>query len=183
MTVGLSESGATVTFRLREDASGSGAAAQPHEYPSWGTAQRGSPYPAWAFVSGNRQIRDIAQLTNNPITQPSSTSPTLCSPCSTPLSLEWWLRPAAMTMAAVIGAWRHIVWMWTTYDEMRTVTASASGRLNSLAPSTRRKNRPTAQPISTLMMRLRNMRAASFTWGSDAATIEAIAQMGFVSAM
>ena len=33
------------------------------------------------------------------------------------------------------------------------------------------------------MMRLLNMRAASFTWGSEAAIIEAMAQIGLVSAM
>src|SRR5262249_39802799 len=87
-----------------------------------------------------------------------------------------------MTMAAVIGACRHIVWTWITYDETRTVTARASGSFHSLEPPTRRKTSPTAQPTTTLIMRLRNMRCASRTWGSAAATIDAIAQLGFLSA-
>ena len=86
-------------------------------------------------------------------------------------------------MAAVIGAWRHIVGMWMTYDDTRTVTARARGSFHSVGSPTTRKNRPTAQPTSTLMMRLRNMRTASFTWGSEAAIIEAMAQIGLVSAM
>src|SRR6516165_9067332 len=88
-----------------------------------------------------------------------------------------------MTMAAVIGACRHIVWTWITYDEMRTVTARASGSFHSLEPPTRRKTSPTTQPTRTLIMRLRNMRCASRTWGSEAATMDAIDQIGFVSAM
>jgi hypothetical protein len=74
-----------------------------------------------------------------------------------------WVRPAAMTMAAVIGASRHIVWMWITYDEMRSVTASASGSFHSLDPPTRRKSKQTPQPTGTLTMSLRNIRAASCT--------------------
>src|SRR4029077_6423276 len=75
------------------------------------------------------------------------------------------------------------VGMWMTYDETRTVTASAGGSFHSVGSPATRKRRPTAQPSSTLMMRLLNMRAASFTWGSDAAIIEAMAQIGLVSAM
>src|SRR5262249_58661399 len=87
-----------------------------------------------------------------------------------------------MTMAAVIGACRNIVWTWITYDEMRTVTARAIGSFHSLEPPTRRKTSPTAQPTTTLIMRLRNIRCASRIWGSDAATIDAIDQIGLVSA-
>src|SRR5262249_40497072 len=65
------------------------------------------------------------------------------------------------------------------YDETSTVTASASGSFHSLDPPTSRKTNPTAQPTMTLMRRLRNIRAASRTWGSGAATIQAIDQMGF----
>src|SRR6267378_7124319 len=85
-------------------------------------------------------------------------------------------------MAAVIGACRHIVGIWMTYDEMRTVTASAIGSFHSLGPPMTTKTRPTTQPTSTLMMRLLNIRTASVTWGSDAAIIEAMAQIGLVSA-
>ena len=46
-----------------------------------------------------------------------------------------------------------------------------------------RKSSPTAQPTSTLTTRLRNMRTASFSCGSEAAIIEAMAQIGFVSVM
>ena len=56
-----------------------------------------------------------------------------------PLSSEWAVTPAAMTMAAVIGACRHIVGMWMTYDEMRTVTASAIGSFHSVGPPTDQK--------------------------------------------
>src|SRR5882757_10769170 len=86
-------------------------------------------------------------------------------------------------MAAVIGACRHIVGMWMTYDEMRTVAARAIGSFHTLGPPMITKIRPTAQPTSTLMMRLLNIRTASVTWGSDAAIIEAMAQIGLVSAM
>src|SRR5215470_4011115 len=87
-----------------------------------------------------------------------------------------------MTIAAVIGAWRHIVWIWITYDETRTVTARASGSFQSLVPPMTRKSSPIAQPTNTLMMRLLNIWAALFTSGSDAASIEAMAQIGLVSA-
>ena len=50
------------------------------------------------------QTFDIAQLTTKPTRQPKMTSATLCRPCSTPVSLEWDVSPAAITMAAVIGA-------------------------------------------------------------------------------
>src|ERR1700730_5405875 len=73
--------------------------------------------------------------------------------------------------------------MWMTYDEMRTVTARASGSFHSVGPPRITKNRPTAQPTSTLIMRLLNIRTASVTCGSDAAIIEAMAQIGLVSAM
>src|SRR6516162_2902993 len=68
-----------------------------------------------------------------------------------------------------------------TYDESRTVAAKASGSFHSLEPPTIRKSKPTPQPTSTLVMRHLNIRAASFTSGSDAAIIDAIAQIGFVS--
>src|SRR4029077_2183185 len=92
-------------------------------------------------------------------------------------------RPDATTMAAVIGACRHIVGMRTRYVDTRTVTASAYGSFHSLDPPTTSKNRPTPQPTSTLMMRARNIRAASFTWGSEAEIIDSMAQIGFVSTM
>src|SRR5690349_19278993 len=79
-------------------------------------------YAVLACTSGKGQTRDMIQLTTSPITQPRSTSPTLCRPNSIPLNLEWWVRPVAMTMAAVIGACRQNVWMWIRYDETRTVT-------------------------------------------------------------
>ena len=47
---------------------------------------------------------DMVQVTTKPTRQPKITSATLCRPCSTPVSLEWCVSPAAMTMAAVIGA-------------------------------------------------------------------------------
>src|SRR5262252_3028108 len=50
------------------------------------------------------QSFDINQVTNKPTRQPKITSATLWRPCSTPLSFEWCVSPAAMTMAAVIGA-------------------------------------------------------------------------------
>src|SRR6516165_9442970 len=86
-----------------------------------------------------------------------------------------------MTMAAVIGAWRHMLGIRTTYDESRTVAARASGSFHSLDLPTIRKSKPTAQPTSTFAMRHLNIRAASLTSGSDAAIIEAIAQIGLVS--
>lgn len=46
-------------------------------------------YVALAFPSGMGQTRDMTQLTTSPIRQPRSTSATLCSPCSTPVNLEW----------------------------------------------------------------------------------------------
>ena len=55
------------------------------------------------------QTFDIAQLTATPTMQPNTTSATLCNPCSMPFITEWEDAPEAMTMAAVIGAWRHIV--------------------------------------------------------------------------
>src|SRR5258708_7493834 len=82
-----------------------------------------------------------------------------------------------------MGPGRHIVGMWMTYDEMRTVTASAIGSFHSLGPPMTTKIRPTTQPTRTLMMRLLNIRIASVTWGSDAAIIEAMAQIGLVSAI
>jgi hypothetical protein len=41
--------------------------------------------------------------------------------------------------------------------------------------------KPTKQPTSTLTSRLRNGRRASSSTGSEAATIEAIAQIGLLS--
>ena len=68
-----------------------------------------------------------------------------------------------------------------TYDDNRTVAARASGGFHSLDPPTIRNSRPTLQPTNTLVMRHLNIRAASFTSGSDAAIIDAIAQIGLVS--
>jgi hypothetical protein len=61
------------------------------------------------------------------------------------------------------------------------VAARASGSFHSLDPPTIRNSRPTLQPTNTLVMRHLNIRAASFTSGSDAAIIDAIAQIGLVS--
>src|SRR6478736_1488808 len=61
---------------------------------------------------------------------------------------------------------------------MSTAVESAKGSSQSL-PLPRITNPiPTAQPTSTLMTRLRKNRRASSGSGSEAATIEAIAQMG-----
>ena len=66
----------------------------------------------------------------------------------------------------------------------RPSTASASGSFHSRrSADDHEESGRRAQPTSTLMMRLLNMRTASFTWGSDAAIIEAMAQIGLVSAM
>lgn len=54
--------------------------------------------------SATGQIFAINKLTNRPTRQPKMTSATLCTPCSIPLSLEWCVSPAAITIAAVIGA-------------------------------------------------------------------------------
>ena len=118
----------------------------------------------------------------SPIRQPRSTSATLWRPCSTPVRLECCVRPDATTMAAVIGACRHIVGMRTRYVDTRTVTASANGSFHSLDPPTTSKNRPTPQPTSTLMMRaehprrLLHLRVGSRDHRCDA-------QIGFVSTM
>ena len=61
------------------------------------------------------------------------------------------------------------------------MAANANGNFHSLDPPMIRKSRPTPHPTGTLMIRHLNIRAASFTWGSDVAIIEAIAQIGFVS--
>jgi hypothetical protein len=127
------------------------------------------------------QTFDIAQLTNIPTTHPKITSPTLCSPLSKPAPLDPWEIPAAITMAVVIGAWRHMVLMRITYDEINTVRASAKGIFQWPWPPMRSRPRPTTQPTSTLTSRLRNRRRASSGCGSEAATIEAIAQIGLLS--
>ena len=54
--------------------------------------------------SATGQTFDINKLTNRPTRQPKMTSATLCTPCSIPLSLESCVSPAAITIAAVIGA-------------------------------------------------------------------------------
>ena len=51
---------------------------------------------------------DMSQLTTSPTRQPKITSSTLWIPCITPTDVEPVARPAAMTTAAVMGAWRHI---------------------------------------------------------------------------
>jgi hypothetical protein len=59
--------------------------------------------------------------------------------------------------------------------------ANAIGSFHSLVPPMTTKINPTAQPSNTFMRRLLKIRTASFTWGSEAATIEAMAQIGFSS--
>src|SRR5215467_2210273 len=58
---------------------------------------------------GKGQMWDMSQLTMSPTMQPTNTSATLCTPFSTPVSFECCASPEAMTMAAVIGACRHMV--------------------------------------------------------------------------
>src|SRR5215467_10028009 len=67
------------------------------------------------------------------------------------------------------------------YDDTKTVVAIASSNFHSLDTPMIRKCRPTPEPTSTFVMRHLNIRAASLTSGSDAAIIEAIAQIGLVS--
>jgi hypothetical protein len=64
-------------------------------------------------LSGKGQKWDISQLTMIPTRQPRNTSATLLSPSSTPVSFECCSSPEAMTMAAVMGACRHMVGMRT----------------------------------------------------------------------
>src|SRR5688572_26471882 len=81
-------------------------------------------------------------------------------------------------MAAVIGAWRHIVLTRTKYAETSTAVEIAKGNSHSLPLPRTRNSIPTAQPTSTLITRLRKKRRASSGIGSEAATIEAMAQIG-----
>ncbi len=50
------------------------------------------------------QTWDITQETTKPTKQPKRTSPTLRMPTSTAVRFEWCDMPAAMTIAAVMGA-------------------------------------------------------------------------------
>src|SRR6516162_9734973 len=70
----------------------------------WSPGERRSCSQHYFGRSAMGQTFDIAQLTTKPTRQPKMTSATLCRPCSTPVSLEWDVSPAAITMAAVIGA-------------------------------------------------------------------------------
>src|SRR6516165_603178 len=70
----------------------------------WSPSERRSRSQHYFGRSAMGQTFDIAQLTTKPTRQPKMTSATLCRPCSTPVSLEWDVSPAAITMAAVIGA-------------------------------------------------------------------------------
>ena len=123
---------------------------------------------------------DISQEIASPITQPSMTSPTRRKPSWMSVNLESLWRSAAMMIAAVIGACsHHDPCARTTYLESRTVTASASGSLQSLLPPITRNNSPTTQPTAALVMRPQNVFTACLTSGWLAAIIELIAQMGF----
>src|SRR6185436_11174829 len=97
------------------------------------------------------------------------------------MAAEFAVSADAITIAAVIGACRHIVLMRTTYIETRTVAARASGSTQACGPPTIRKMRPDAPPTATLARRHLNMRRASPGCGSDDAIIDAIAQIGFAS--
>ena len=61
------------------------------------------------------------------------------------------------------------------------MTPSATGTIRGLPLPSKRKANPTTQPTSTLMMRLRKSWRACLGSGSEAATKEAIAQIGVVS--
>src|SRR4029079_518555 len=98
-----------------------------------------------------------------------------------PPNRESWKIPAAITTAAVIGACRHIVFILTTKEEIKTVTASAIGNIQSCAFPTNRKTNPIAHPTSTFDNLALNILFASSGCGSEAATIDAIAQIGFLS--
>src|SRR4051794_5401927 len=121
---------------------------------------------------------DMTRLIATPTRQPKMTSATLCTPCAMPAADDSCLTAAAMTTAAVIGACRHIVLMRTTYEDTRTVVANASGRIQGSVPPRTRKTRPAAPPTTTLTRRLLNIRRASTGCGSDAAIIDAMAQIG-----
>src|SRR5580700_1240180 len=88
-----------------------------------------------------------------------------------------------MTNAALIGPCRHMVGMRTTYEDSKTVTAIASGRVISLVPPMAMNTSPTRQPTSVLVIRARKISIACFIAGSLVATIELIAQMGLASAI
>src|SRR4029077_10175256 len=87
-----------------------------------------------------------------------------------------------MTMAAVMGACRHIAFTLITYEESRTVADNARGSFHSLDPPTSRKRSPVAQPRRALRIRPWKFTTASFTWGSIDAIIALIAQIGLVLA-
>src|SRR6478672_13588353 len=127
-------------------------------------------------VSRTGQIVAISQLTVSATTQPKITSITRPSPLSTPPIFECTDRLPPMTIAAVIGAWRHITWIRTTYDASSTVIASAKGSFHGVCSPTARKISPTAQPTRVLIKRLRNILSPCFTTGSLDAIIDAIAQ-------
>src|ERR1700681_546696 len=102
-------------------------------------------------VSRTGQIVAISQLTASATTQPKITSITRSSPLSTPPLFECTDRLPPMTIAAVIGAWRHITWIRTTYDASSTVIASAKGSFHGVGSPTARKTSPTAQPTRVLI--------------------------------
>src|SRR5499427_2150147 len=68
-----------------------------------------------------------------------------------------------------------------TYDETSTVAASANGRIQSSVPPRRRNTSPAALPTATFIKRHLNRRRASSGSGSEAATIDAMAQIGLRS--
>jgi hypothetical protein len=127
------------------------------------------------------QTFDMNKLTSIPTKQPKITSATLCSPRPTPAFAELPTIPPAITTAAVIGACRHIVLTRTRLEEIRTVTASASGTIQCFRPPMSKKQNPTIQPTITLSSRPLTTRRASNGWGSAAATIDAIAHSGLLS--
>ena len=57
---------------------------------------------------GSGQSFEISQLTASPIRQPNRTSPTRRSPISIETFWEWCSIPEATTIAAVMGACRHM---------------------------------------------------------------------------
>ena len=57
---------------------------------------------------------DINQLTTKPTRHPNRTSATLCRPCATPWPKDCEVMPDAITIAAVMGAWRDVVLILTT---------------------------------------------------------------------
>src|SRR5262249_29594756 len=127
------------------------------------------------------QTFDMTRLIVMPTRHPNTTSATLWSPCLMPIAEESEVMAAAMTTAAVMGACRHIVLIRMTYDETSTVAARASGRIQSSVPPRRRNTSPAALPTATFIKRHLNRRRASSGSGSEAATMDAMAQIGLRS--